>query len=74
MICCTMSLYVHSVEEVLAGASELMSEGRAGRTRGESASYFPLFNASFIHLQNMGLPTLFQPHIKNRHTLHSLLL
>ena len=30
---------------------------------------FPLFNVSFIHLQDMGFPTLFQPHIKNRHTL-----
>lgn len=63
-------------KEVQAGTSELMSEAAQGRTRGEreSASSFPLFNASFIHLQDMDIPTLFQPHFKNRHTLHSLLM
>lgn len=67
-----MFLCVGSVwREGLAAASELMSEEVQRGPEGESASRFPLFNASFIHLQNTGIPTLFQPHIENRHTLHS---
>lgn len=76
MIYCTMFLYVGSVEGGVGRDQWANVWGSTGRSRGErkSASSFPLFNASFIHLQDMGIPTLFQPHIKNRHTLHSLLM
>lgn len=74
----TMSLYVGSVEGGAGRDQWANVWGSKGRTRGEwgaeSASSFPLFNVSFIHLQDMDIPTLFQPHIKNRHTLHSQLM
>lgn len=77
-------LMIHRIMILFAGSVEGGASrnqwanvwGSVVRTRGEceSASSFPLFNAPFIHLQNMGIPTLFQPQAKNRHALHSLLI
>lgn len=73
MICCTRFFSVSSVEGGAGRdqwANVWVSERRArGEREANSAASFPLFNVSFIHLQDMGIPTLFQPHIKNRHTL-----
>lgn len=78
VICCTMFFCVSKVEGGAGRDQWANVWGSEGMTRGEreakSASSFPLFKVSFIHLQDMGIPTLFQPHIKNRHTLHSLLM
>lgn len=53
-------------------SSFLRQERGTGNDRGAgSALSSPLFNASFIHLQDLSIPTLYQPHFKNRHTLHS---